>query len=160
MKVGRVTCSDRASAGIYEDAGGPEIERVFTSIWPGEVEFVARVIPDDQARIEATLCQLCDEEMCPLVITTGGTGFADRDVTPEATRVVVKKELPGFGELMRALSFALRGADRRIFSRGHVPGVRGRSSLILNLPGNPKAIAQCLPPLVPAIQEALRHLRE
>jgi len=156
MKVGRLTCSDRASAGVYRDDGGPEIERVFSGIWAGPVEFVARIIPDDRARIEATLIQLADQELCPLIITTGGTGFAARDVTPEATLAVITRELPGFGETMRAQSFAV--APTSILSRA-TAGVRGRS-LIINLPGNPKAIAQCLPPLLPAIREALRHLGE
>lgn len=156
MKVGRITCSDRASAGVYQDAGGPEIERVFTSVWPEPVEFVPQIIPDERAKIEAALCHLADDLACPLIITTGGTGFAARDVTPEATRAVLEKELPGFGEIMRSISFAM--APTSILSRA-TAGTRGRS-LIINLPGNPKAIAQCLPPLVPAIQEALRHLRE
>jgi len=156
MKVGRITCSDRASAGIYEDAGGPEIERVFKSIWTEPVEFVARILPDNVAEIEATLRHLADDVGCPLIITTGGTGFAERDVTPEATRAVLQKELPGFGETMRSISFAV--APTSILSRA-TAGVRGRS-LIINLPGNPKAIAQCLPPLLPAIREALRHLAE
>jgi molybdopterin adenylyltransferase len=156
MKVGRLTCSDRASAGVYQDAGGPEIERVFTSIWSEPVEFIAKIIPDDIKLIEATLCQLVDAENCPLIITTGGTGFAQRDVTVEATRAVLEKELPGFGEIMRATSFAI--APTSILSRA-TAGVRGRS-LIINLPGNPKAIGQCLPPLLPAIREALRHLSE
>ena len=156
MKVGRITCSDRASAGIYQDAGGPEIERVFSEIWAGPVEFVARIIPDEVSVIEAALRDLADEAGCPLIITTGGTGFADRDVTPEATRAVLRKELPGFGEIMRAISFAQ--APTSILSRA-TAGIRGRS-LIINLPGNPKAIAQCLPPLIPAIREALRHLLE
>lgn len=154
MKVGRLTCSDRASTGVYRDAGGPEIERVFTGIWAGPVEFVARIVSDDIPAIEAALCELSDRAGCPLIITTGGTGFADRDVTPEATRAVLQKELPGFGEIMRAQSFAV--APVSILSRA-TAGVRGRS-LIINLPGNPKAIAQCLPPLLPAIREALRHL--
>jgi molybdopterin adenylyltransferase len=156
MKVGRVTCSDRASAGVYEDAGGPEIERVFSSIWPEPVEFVARVIPDEVAEIEDALMELADTLNCPLIITTGGTGFAKRDVTPEATLAVIEKELPGFGEIMRSVSFAV--APTSILSRA-TAGVRGKS-LIINLPGNPKAIAQCLPPLLPAIREALRHLGE
>jgi molybdopterin adenylyltransferase len=157
MKVGRVTCSDRASAGVYEDKGGPEIERVFTEIWAGgPLEFAARTVPDEIETIASTLRQLADEERCPLVITTGGTGFAARDITPEATRLVLEKELPGFGEIMRAASFAQ--APVSILSRA-TAGVRGRS-LIVNLPGNPKAIAQCLPPLLPAIREALRHLGE
>jgi len=156
MKVGRVTCSDRASAGVYQDAGGPEIERVFTSIWTNPVEFVARIVPDDVKVIESALLELADTLGCPLIITTGGTGFAERDVTPEATRAILAKELPGFGEIMRAASFAI--APVSILSRA-TAGVRGRS-LIINLPGNPKAIGQCLPPLVPAIREALRHLQE
>ena len=156
MKVGRITCSDRASAGIYEDKGGPEIERVFTGIWLDPVEFIVRVIPDDRVGIEAALCQLADAEECPLIITTGGTGFATRDVTPEATLAVITRELPGFGEIMRAQSFSV--APTSILSRA-TAGVR-RRSLIINLPGNPKAIGQCLPPLLPAIREALRHLAE
>lgn len=156
MKVGRVTCSDRAFAGVYQDAGGPEIERVLRDIWPEPVDFIAYVIPDEVVGIEAALRQLSDEAGCPLIITTGGTGFAARDVTPEATRAVLEKELPGFGEIMRSASFVV--APTSILSRA-TAGIRGRS-LIINLPGNPKAIAQCLPPLLPAIREALRHLRE
>jgi molybdopterin adenylyltransferase len=156
MKVGRITCSDRASSGVYEDKGGPEIERVFSGIWHEPVEFVAKVIPDERAEIETALRALADNEKCPLIITTGGTGFAERDVTPEATLAVLEKELPGFGEIMRSVSFAV--APTSILSRA-TAGVRGRS-LIINLPGNPKAIAQCLPPLLPAIREALRHLLE
>jgi molybdopterin adenylyltransferase len=156
MKVGRITCSDRASAGVYVDKGGPEIERVFISIWTDPVEFVAKIVPDEVHEIEAALRHLADDVLCPLIITTGGTGFADRDVTPEATLAVIKKELPGFGEIMRSISFAI--APTSILSRA-TAGTRGRS-LIINLPGNPKAIAQCLPPLLPAIREALRHLGE
>ena len=156
MKTGRITCSDRASAGVYRDASGPEIERVFTRIWSGPVEFVAKIVPDDIAEIEAALRYLADDAGCPLIITTGGTGFAARDVTPEATRAVLEKELPGFGEIMRSFSFGQ--APTSILSRA-TAGIRGRS-LIINLPGNPKAIAECLPPLVPAIREALRHLTE
>ena len=156
MKVGRVTCSDRASSGIYEDAGGPEIERVFASVWAEPVKFVSRIVADEIPAIEAALLQLTDVEACALIITTGGTGISSRDVTPEATRAVLRKELPGFGEIMRTETFRL--APTSILSRA-TAGVRGRS-LIINLPGNPKAIGQCLPPLVPAIREALRHLQE
>jgi molybdopterin adenylyltransferase len=156
MRVGRITCSDRASAGIYQDAGGPEIERVFSAIWTEPVEFVPKIVPDIVHEIEVALRYLADDFHCPLIITTGGTGFAARDVTPEATRAVLHKELPGFGEIMRTQSFAL--APTSILSRA-TAGVRGRS-LIINLPGNPKAIGECLPPLLPAIREALRHLRE
>ena len=155
MKVGRVTLSDRASAGIYEDRSGPEIERVFRECWGGECTFVSRLLPDDRAAIAATLRELCDPEDCALVITTGGTGPSLRDVTPEATREVIDKELPGFGEAMRMRSFV--SVPTAILSRA-LAGVRGRS-LIVNLPGNPKSIGECLPPLIPAIREALRHLR-
>src|SRR5277367_4720937 len=99
---------------------------------------------------------MSDGEHCDLVVTTGGTGPAPRDVTPEATRAVLERELPGFGEVMRAQSFAK--VPTAILSRA-TAGTRGRS-LIINLPGNPRAIAQCLPPLLPAIREALRHLAD
>ena len=155
MNVGRVTLSDRASAGVYDDRSGPEIERVFRECWGGECTFVSRLLPDDRAAIAATLRELCDPEDCALVITTGGTGPSLRDVTPEATRDVIDKELPGFGEAMRMRSFV--SVPTAILSRA-LAGVRGRS-LIVNLPGNPKSIGECLPPLIPAIREALRHLR-
>lgn len=154
MKVGRVTLSDRASAGIYEDLSGPEIERVFRQVWNGECDFLVRLLPDERPVIAATLRELCDREACALVITTGGTGPAPRDVTPEATRDVIEKELPGFGEAMRLRSFAT--VPTAILSRA-TAGVRGRT-LIVNLPGNPRAIGECLPGLIPAIREALRHL--
>jgi len=154
MIVGRVTLSDRASAGIYEDLSGPEIERVFREAWGGEVAFESRLLPDDREKISAALRELADDLQLPLVITTGGTGPSARDVTPEATKEVLEKELPGFGEAMRSLSFAK--VPTAILSRS-TAGVRGRT-LILNLPGRPSAIGECLPPLIPAIREALRHL--
>lgn len=154
LKVGRVTLSDRASAGIYQDLSGPEIERVFTASWGAACEFVTRLLPDNREEIARTLRALCDKEACPVVITTGGTGPSARDVTPEATRDVLEKELPGFGEVMRMQSFAT--VPTAILSRA-TAGIRG-SSLVINLPGNPRAIAECLPLLIPAIREALRHL--
>lgn len=156
MIVGRLTLSDRASAGVYEDLSGPEIERVFRVAWGQDepIVFLAKILPDDCAAIAAELRRLADVEKCPLIITTGGTGPSPRDVTPEATMDVLEKELPGFGEVMRAVSFAK--VPTAILSRAKA-GVRG-SSLIINLPGNPRAIAECLPPLIPAIREALRHL--
>lgn len=156
MIVGRVTLSDRASAGIYEDLSGPEIERVFREAWGAEVGFESRLLPDDRQAISAALRELADDIQLPLVITTGGTGPSARDVTPEATRDVLEKELPGFGEAMRNLSFAK--VPTSILSRA-TAGVRGRT-LILNLPGRPSAIGECLPPLIPAIREALKHLAD
>ncbi len=155
LRVGRLTLSDRASAGIYEDQSGPEIERVFAGLWGSPVEFIRRLLPDDRARITEALRDLCGPEGCALVITTGGTGPSPRDVTPEATRDAIDKELPGFGEAMRMTSFPT--VPTAILSRA-TAGICGRA-LIVNLPGNPKAIAECLPPLLPAIREALHHLR-
>jgi molybdopterin adenylyltransferase len=154
MKVARLTLSDRASAGVYADRSGPEIERVFCEAWGGAVEFEAHLLPDERGLIAETLRSVCARGECALVITTGGTGPSARDVTPEATLDVLEKELPGFGEAMRMVSFAT--VPTAILSRA-TAGICGRT-LILNLPGNPKAIGECLPPLIPAIREALRHL--
>ena len=146
-RIGFVTISDRASRGEYEDKGGPAMQawltRVLTSPW----EAVARVIPDEQPLIEQTLIELCDVEGCSLVVTTGGTGPALRDVTPEATEAVCEKMLPGFGELMRTAS--LKFVPTAILSR-QTAGIRGRS-LLLNLPGKPSAIDDCLNAVFPAI---------
>lgn len=154
MKVARLTLSDRASAGIYEDRSGPEIERVLGEAIAEEIEWLRLLMPDDREGIEALLRRLADEERCDLVLTTGGTGPAPRDVTPEATRAVLERELPGFGEIMRVQSFAQ--VPTAILSRS-TAGTRG-TTLIVNLPGNPKAIGECLPLLIPAIRECLRHL--
>ncbi len=154
MKIARVTLSDRASAGVYADRSGPEIERVLREALGEGHEFLARVLADEREVIAATLRELCDVEGCDVVVTTGGTGPAPRDVTPEATRDVLERELPGFGEAMRAVSFAK--VPTAILSRA-TAGTRGRT-LIVNLPGNPRAIGECLPCLVPAIREGVRHL--
>jgi molybdopterin adenylyltransferase len=154
MKIGRVTSSDRASRGIYEDLSGPEIERVVSEVWKHPVEFLARLVADEEAEIKNALLELCDGEGCPLVITTGGTGPGPRDVTPEATKQILHKELPGFGEVMRMKNF--QKVPTAILTRA-VAGIRNRT-LVINLPGNPKAIGECLPLLVPAIEECLRHL--
>lgn len=151
--VGRVTLSDRAAAGIYEDASGPEIERVLRGFFEEEMEFHVRVLPDDRAVIEETLRVMVTNGL-PLIVTTGGTGPAERDVTPEATRAVIDKELPGFGEIMRVQSFAK--VPTAILSRA-VAGVAGRS-LIVNLPGRPTAIGECLSLIAPAIAECLDHV--
>ncbi len=147
VRIGILVLSDRASAGVYEDRSGPAIRawlarRVAT---PWEERY--RVIPDDRATIEAALVALCDEERCALVVTTGGTGPAPRDVTPEATAAVCDRLLPGFGEAMRAVS--LRTVPTAILSR-QVAGTRG-ASLIVNLPGKPAAIDVCLDVVGPAI---------
>lgn len=154
MKVARVTLSDRAANGIYADESGPEIERVVASQFAESIEWVRVLLPDDRSKIEAALYQLADVDQCPLIITTGGTGPAPRDVTPEATRTVIERELPGFGEIMRMQSYAK--VKTAILSRA-TAGVRGRS-LIINLPGRPRAIGECLPLLTPAIAECLDHI--
>lgn len=155
MKVARLTLSDRASAGVYADLSGPEIERILGLAGVVVTEWIRRVMPDDRLAIEEVLKQLVDDERCDLVLTTGGTGPSARDVTPEATRAVVDREFPGFGEIMRVQSFAT--VPTSILSRA-TAGTRGRA-LIVNLPGQPKAIGECLPLVVPAIREALNHLR-
>jgi molybdopterin adenylyltransferase len=155
FRIARVTLSDRASAGVYADLSGPEIERVLREQLGPEHGVISRLIQDHRDKLSALLCALCDDEQCDLVVTTGGTGPSARDFTPEATRAVIDRELPGFGEAMRAVSFAK--VPTAILSRA-TAGTRGRS-LIVNLPGNPRAISECLPPLVPAIRECLRHLR-
>jgi len=154
MKIGRVTLSDRASRGVYEDLSGPEIERVVKECLDPSASFVVRLLPDERPLIESALIELCDREQCVLVITTGGTGPSPRDVTPEATRAVIERELSGFGEVMRLHSFSK--VPTAILSRA-TAGIRGHS-LIINLPGNPRAIAECLPLLTAAIRECLQHL--
>jgi molybdopterin adenylyltransferase len=156
MKVARLTLSDRASAGIYEDLSGPEIERVCGECGLEVAEWNRVILSDEQEAIENFLIQLCDDDGCDLILTTGGTGPSPRDVTPEATRAVLERELPGFGEIMRMQSFAK--VPTAILSRA-TAGTRGKT-LIVNLPGNPKAIGECLPLVVPAIREALKHLQE
>ncbi len=147
IRIGILTVSDRASRGEYEDRGGPAIgaylDRILSSPWKA----VSKVIPDELPAIEATLGQMADVDNCCLIVTTGGTGPAIRDVTPEATERVCHKMMPGFGEAMRAVS--LTKVPTAILSR-QTAGIRG-NSLILNLPGNPKAIAECLDAVFPAI---------
>ena len=139
VKIGIVSISDRASSGSYEDKGLPALHDWLKRALRNPLSFEPRLIPDEQARISATLIELVDAG-CNLVLTTGGTGPALRDVTPEATLAVADKELPGFGEQMRQIS--LRFVPTAILSR-QVAVVRGRS-LIINLPGQPKAIAETL----------------
>ena len=146
-RIGMLTVSDRASRGEYEDLGGPAIRAWFTRVLTSPWEAVALVVPDEQPLIEAALIELCDIENCSLVVTTGGTGPALRDVTPEATETVCSKMMPGFGELMRAES--LKFVPTAILSR-QTAGIRGKS-LIVNLPGKPSAIDDCLNAVFPAI---------
>ncbi len=146
-RIGIVTVSDRASRGEYEDRGGPAIRGYFEEVLTSPWEAVARVIPDDRSGIEATLKSLADQDNCCLIVTTGGTGPAVRDVTPEATEAVCGKMMPGFGELMRKVS--LEKVPTAILSR-QTAGICGRS-LIINLPGQPKAIAECLDAVMPAV---------
>jgi molybdopterin adenylyltransferase len=147
IRIGIVTVSDRASQGVYQDLGGPAIQQCLTEILSCEWEAVPRLIPDEQPTIEQTLRDLCDHDNCCLVVTTGGTGPAKRDVTPEATEAVCEKLLDGFGEQMRAIS--LKFVPTAILSR-QIAGIRGKS-LIVNLPGKPSAIRDCLLAVFPAI---------
>jgi len=146
-RIGILTVSDRASQGIYEDRSGVAIEETMNDYLASPWEKVYRLVPDEQDQIEAALVELVDAEKCSLVVTTGGTGPAPRDITPEATEAVCKKMMPGFGELMRATS--LQFVPTAILSR-QTAGIRGRA-LIVNLPGKPKAIRECLDAVFPAI---------
>lgn len=151
VRIGVVTVSDRASAGIYEDRSGPAIRECLADILETAWRPCERLVPDEQPMIENVLMELADDENCPLIVTTGGTGPAARDVTPEATIAVCDKILPGFGELMRSVS--LRKVPTAILSR-QTAGVRG-ASLIVNLPGKPAAIRECLMAVFPAIPYAI-----
>jgi len=147
INIGIVTVSDRASRGEYEDLGGPAIEEWIGKAITNDWQPVKRVVPDEQDQIEQTLRELCDEQGCHLVVTTGGTGPSKRDITPEATAEVCDKIMDGFGELMRSVS--LQYVPTAILSR-QIAGIRGES-LIVNLPGKPSAIADCLEAVFPAI---------
>lgn len=150
-KIGIITASDRASKGVYEDLSGKAIIDTLNLYINSSWEPVYRCIEDDQATIEATMIDLVDNEKCSLVVTTGGTGPAKRDVTPEATEAVCDRMMPGFGELMRAES--LKFVPTAILSR-QTAGLRD-SSLIVNLPGKPKSIKECLDAVFPAIPYCL-----
>lgn len=146
-RIGIVTVSDRASRGEYEDLGGPAIQAWLEKALSSEWQAVCRVIPDEQTLLEETLKTLSDQEQCCLIVTTGGTGPAKRDITPEATLAVADKVMDGFGELMRSVS--LQFVPTAILSR-QVAVIRA-NSLIVNLPGKPSAIADCLNAVFPAI---------
>ena len=151
MRVGVIAVSDRASAGQYEDRGTPALVAYLTEKITTAHECVCRLVPDEQHLISDAIVDLVDNENCCLVLTTGGTGPAPRDVTPEATTAVCTRIVPGFGELMRRVSHAI--IPTAILSR-QTAGIRG-SSLVINLPGNPKAIAECLDAVLPAIPDCV-----
>jgi molybdopterin adenylyltransferase len=151
LKIGIVTVSDRAFRGEYEDRSGPavraELEAIIKTPWEG----VFRVVPDESEKIEAVLKELSETVGCSLVITTGGTGPASRDITPDATVSVCEKILPGMGELMRKVS--LKKVPTAILSR-QTAGIRG-TTLIINLPGKPSAISECLRAVFPAVPDCI-----
>ena len=140
VRIGVVSVSDRASTGVYQDKGIPALKDWLSRALRNPIEWQERLIPDEEAQISAALCNLADEVHCDLILTTGGTGPAPRDVTPEATLAVAHKVMPGFGEQMRQISLAF--VPTAILSR-QVAVIRGRA-LIINLPGQPKSIAETL----------------
>ncbi|WP_318356348.1 molybdopterin adenylyltransferase [Enterobacter sp.] len=140
LRIGLVSISDRASSGVYQDKGIPALEEWLARALTTPFEIETRLIPDEQAIIEQTLCELVDEMSCHLVLTTGGTGPARRDVTPDATLAIADREMPGFGEQMRQIS--LHFVPTAILSRQ--VGVIRKQALILNLPGQPKSIKETL----------------
>jgi len=152
VKIGIVSISDRASTGVYEDKGLPALQTWLTQALKNPLQFEARLIPDEKERISATLVELVDAG-CSLVMTTGGTGPAIRDVTPEATLAIADKEMPGFGEQMRQIS--LKFVPTAILSR-QVAVIRGQS-LIINLPGQPKSIAETLEGLKDSQGQSVVH---
>ena len=140
VRIGVVSVSDRASTGVYQDKGIPALKDWLSRALRNPIEWQERLIPDEESQISAALCNLADEVHCDLILTTGGTGPAPRDVTPEATLAVAHKVMPGFGEQMRQISLAF--VPTAILSR-QVAVIRGRA-LIINLPGQPKSIAETL----------------
>lgn len=150
VKIGLLSVSDRASAGVYEDKGIPALQAWLTRALKNPIDWDTRVIPDEQDGITRALVELVDIKQCDLVLTTGGTGPAVRDVTPEATLAVADKVMPGFGEQMRQIS--LRFVPTAILSR-QVAVIR-KSTLIINLPGQPKSIAETLEGLPSAVPPA------
>ena len=147
VNIGVVNVSDRAAAGIYEDTPGQAAAAILREYLTTPFVLAYRVIPDEQPLIEQTLKEFADDHACCLIVTTGGTGPSPRDVTPEATAAVCQKMLPGFGERMRAVS--LQFVPTAILSR-QTAGIRG-ACLILNLPGKPKSIRECLEAVFPAV---------
>ena len=155
MRVGILTVSDRASTGEYQDRSGPVIEEIITSRLGGTIAEKA-IVPDEIEAVSATLRAWCDELQLDLILTTGGTGFAPRDITPEATRAVLEREAPGLVFAMMRDSLAV--TPHAMLSR-MVAGLRGRS-LIINLPGSPKAVSENLTTILPALPHAIELLRD
>lgn len=147
IRIGIITSSDRASKGEYEDLSGPAIKKYWTDRLQNKIEWIQKIVPDEQDILEEAMISMSDDSGCSLICTTGGTGPASRDVTPEATESVCEKILPGFGESMRKVS--LQYVPTAILSR-QTAGIRG-NCLLINLPGKPKAIAECLDGVVDAI---------
>lgn len=145
--IGIITSSDRASKGIYEDLSGPAIKDYLNQRLENPLKWKYKIIPDEYDTLKQTMIRMCDDDSCSIICTTGGTGPAKRDVTPEATEAVCEKILPGFGESMRKVS--LQYVPTAILSR-QTAGVRG-NTLIINLPGKPKAIAECMDAVIDAI---------
>ncbi|MCK5237817.1 MAG: molybdopterin adenylyltransferase [Deltaproteobacteria bacterium] len=151
LKIGIVTVSDRASRGEYEDKGGPAVHAELKEMLLSEFDVITKIVPDEKDILNNTLTELADNAECSLVITTGGTGPAPRDITPDVTQEVCERILPGFGELMRQVS--LKKVPTAILSR-QIAGTRG-STLIINLPGKPSAIKECLEAVMPAIPDCI-----
>lgn len=154
IRIGIINVSDRASAGIYEDTPGKIILSTLQEYIKGPWENIYAIVPDERARIEKAMIDMADRQNCCLIVTSGGTGPAVRDVTPEATEAVCSKMMPGFGELMRSTSLAF--VPTAILSR-QTAGIRN-GTLIVNLPGKPKAIRQCLDAVFPAIPYCIELL--
>lgn len=151
MKIGIISVSDRCFRGEREDGSGPQIEKCVGALADSS-EY--RLVPDEKELISAALTELADEKRCDVIFTTGGTGFAPRDVTPEATKAVIEKEVPGISEAIRARSLAV--TDRAMLSRA-VSGIRGQT-LIINLPGSPKAVCESIEVVLPVLPHAVELL--